>query len=55
MITEGFVDGDLVERFLDLSQTQMDEVCKGLKVDGKNNTEKAIQSGGSLSYCAYSR
>ena len=35
MITEGFVDGDLVERFLDLSQTQMDEVCKGLKVGGK--------------------
>ena len=32
MITEGFVDGDLVERFLDLSQTQMEEVCKGLKV-----------------------
>ena len=32
MMTEGFVDGDLVERFLDLSQTQMEEVCKGLKV-----------------------
>ena len=32
MITEGFVDGDLVERFLDLSQAQMEEVCKGLKV-----------------------
>ena len=32
MITEGFIDGDLVERFLDLSQTQMEEVCKGLKV-----------------------
>jgi UDP-N-acetylglucosamine transferase subunit ALG13 len=32
MITEGFIDGDLVERFLDFSQTQMDEVCKGLKV-----------------------
>ena len=42
MITEGFVDGDLVERFLDLSQTQMDEVCKGLKVGGKNNAEKAL-------------
>ena len=32
MVTEGFIDGDLVERFLDLSQSQMDEVCKGLKV-----------------------
>ena len=32
MITEGFIDGDLVERFLDLSQSQMEEVCKGLKV-----------------------
>ena len=31
-VTEGFVDGDLVERFLDLSQSQMEEVCKGLKV-----------------------
>ena len=39
MITEGFVDGDLVERFLDLSQTQVDEVCKGLKVGGKSNAE----------------
>ena len=26
MITEGFIDGDLVERFLDFSQTQMEEV-----------------------------
>ena len=32
MITEGFIDGDLVERFLDFSQTQMEEVCRGLKV-----------------------
>ena len=55
MITEGFVDGDLVERFLDLSQTQMDEVCKGLKVGGKNNAKKALRSGGSLSFCAYSK
>ena len=55
MITEGFVDGDLVERFLDLSQIQMDEVCKGLKVGGRNKAEKAIRSGGSLSYYAYSK
>ena len=32
MITEDFIDGDLVERFLDFSQTQMEEVCRGLKV-----------------------
>ena len=32
MITEGFIDGDLVERFLDLSQGQMEDLCKGLKV-----------------------
>ena len=29
---EGFIDGDLVERFLDLPQTQMEDVCKGIKV-----------------------
>lgn len=30
---EGFIDGDLVERFLDLPQTQMEDVCKGIKVE----------------------
>ena len=33
MITEGFIDGDLVERFLDFSQTQMEEVCS-LRIEG---------------------
>ena len=30
MVTDGFVDGDLVERFLELSQNHMVEVCNGL-------------------------
>ena len=29
---EGFIDGDLIERFLDLPQKKMDEICRGLKV-----------------------
>ncbi len=32
MVTEGFVDGDLVEKFLDLPEAQMNEVVKGIKV-----------------------
>lgn len=29
---EGFIDGDLIERFLDLPQAQMEDVCRGIKV-----------------------
>lgn len=29
---QGFIDGDLVENFLDLSREKMEEVCSGLKV-----------------------
>ena len=29
---EGFIDGDLVERFLDLPESQTIEICKGIKV-----------------------
>ncbi len=32
MVTEGFIDGDLVEKFLDLPEAQMSEVVKGIKV-----------------------
>lgn len=31
--SEGFIDGDLVEHFLDLPQDKMEEICKGIKVD----------------------
>ena len=31
-LSEGFIDGDLVERFLDLSEAKMQEICKGIKV-----------------------
>jgi len=34
---EGFIDGDLVERFLDLPQAQMEDVCKGIKVLNKSS------------------
>ena len=37
MIPEGFIDGDLVEQFLDLPQPEMAEICKGLKVSILNN------------------
>lgn len=30
--SEGFIDGDLVEHFLDLPQDKMEEICKGIKV-----------------------
>ncbi len=32
-VTEGFIDGDLVERFLDLPQAQMSDVVMGIKVN----------------------
>ena len=28
------MDGDVVEKFIDLTQTQMENVCKGIKVCG---------------------
>ncbi len=31
-MVEGFIDGDLVERFLDLPEAQMAETCKTIKV-----------------------
>ena len=31
-MAEGFIDGDLLEQFLDLPELQMTEICKGLKV-----------------------
>lgn len=31
--SEGFIDGDLVEHFLDLPQDKMEEICKGIKVE----------------------
>lgn len=31
-MSEGFIDGDLVERFLDLPQAQMEDICRGIKV-----------------------
>ena len=31
-IAEGFIDGDLVEQFLELPQNDMAEICKGIKV-----------------------
>ena len=31
-LSEGFIDGDLVERFLDLPEAKMQEICKGIKV-----------------------
>ena len=31
-LSEGFIDGDLVEKFLDLKQSQMEDICKGIKV-----------------------
>ena len=30
--SEGFIDGDLVEQFLDLPQAKMEEICRGMKV-----------------------
>lgn len=33
-MTEGFIDGDLVERFLDLPPSEIEEICKGIKVRG---------------------
>lgn len=30
--SEGFIDGDLVEHFLDLPEKKMAEICKGIKV-----------------------
>ena len=30
--SEGFIDGDLVEQFLDLPQAKMEEICRGIKV-----------------------
>jgi len=32
LIAEGFIDGDLVEQFLELPEAQVTEICKGLKV-----------------------
>ena len=32
--TTGFLDGDLIESFLDLSREKMVEVCQGLQVRG---------------------
>ena len=43
---EGFIDGDLVERFLDLPQTQMDDVCKGIKVEFFPESCKGRKMGG---------
>ena len=43
---EGFIDGDLVERFLDLPQTQMDDVCKGIKVEFFLGSCKGRKMGG---------
>ncbi len=34
-VAEGFIDGDLVERFLDLSQAQMNDIVAGIKVNTK--------------------
>ncbi len=31
-MAEGFIDGDLVEQFLELPESQMAEICQGLKV-----------------------
>ena len=31
-LSEEFIDGDLVEKFLDLKQSQMEDICKGFKV-----------------------
>ena len=31
-IVTGFIDGDLMEKFLDLKQSQMEDICKGIKV-----------------------
>lgn len=31
-IAEGFIDGDLVEQFLDLAPSDMADICKGIKV-----------------------
>ncbi len=28
----GFVDGDLIEKFIDLPRTQMDDIMKDIKV-----------------------
>ena len=30
---EGFIDGDLVEHFLDLPQKKMEQIIKGIKVN----------------------
>ena len=30
--SEGFIDGDLVEHFLDLPQEKMEQISKGIKV-----------------------
>jgi hypothetical protein len=37
--SEGFIDGDLVEQFLDLPQAKMEEICRGIKHMDQQGTE----------------
>lgn len=37
----GFIDGDLIENFLDLPKTQKEEVVSGLQVDDGNGSKRA--------------
>lgn len=43
-IAEGIIDGDLIEQFLELSQNDMAEICKGIKVVMRT-CKKSIESG----------
>ena len=36
----GFIDGDLVEKFLDLPRPQMEEIVRGIKVSGNDKLKK---------------
>lgn len=40
--SEGFIDGDLVEHFLDLPQDKMEEICKGIKRIDNQGTEVEV-------------
>lgn len=40
--SEGFIDGDLIESFLDLSQEKMKEVADGLQITGEGGMKQGI-------------
>jgi len=49
--TTGFLDGDLIESFLDLSREKMVEVCQGLQVPVSASSESDAQGGISTDAC----